>query len=100
MMQIVRVIAAVLFFACFSFIEAKASHCAGGEITYTWISDSTYQFKFTFYRDCSGLAEPSTVTLCYYATCGGPVYQTILNKAPSPNGGEVRSEERRVGKQC
>lgn len=89
MMQMVRVIAAVLFFACFSFIEAKASHCAGGEITYTWISDSTYQFKFTFYRDCSGLAEPSTVTLCYYATCGGPVYQTILNKAPSPNGGEV-----------
>lgn len=88
MIQKVRILlTAIVLLLCYS--EAKSSHCAGGEITYEWISDSTYRFNFTFYRDCSGITEPSTVTLCYYATCGGPVYQIALNKAPSPNGGEV-----------
>ncbi|XZF16013.1 gliding motility-associated C-terminal domain-containing protein [Chitinophagaceae bacterium MMS25-I14] len=49
---------------------AKASHCAGGELTYTWLHDSTYQFTLHFYRDCSGTTVGSTFPLCYYSDCG------------------------------
>lgn len=46
-----------------------ASHAAGGEIVYEWIAGSTYRFFFTLYRDCSGIAEPDTVQLCFTDPC-------------------------------
>ncbi|MEI8278989.1 MAG: gliding motility-associated C-terminal domain-containing protein [Bacteroidota bacterium] len=54
-----------LFFSVLSPNKAKASHAAGGEIIYEWVSDSTYRVYFKFYRDCSGIDVPATVTLCY-----------------------------------
>jgi gliding motility-associated-like protein len=44
--------------------QVKASHAAGGEISYEWISDSTYRVYFKFYRDCTGTSEPTTVPMC------------------------------------
>lgn len=59
---------------CFSLIgigtqRAYANHAAGGEIIYTHISDSTYQFIFKFYRDCRGPAAPTEFDLCVFNTC-------------------------------
>ncbi len=43
--------------------EASASHLVGGQITYTWVSGSTYRLKYVLYRDCSGIAAPTSVVL-------------------------------------
>ncbi len=78
----------VCFLAGFS-NKSQASHAAGGEILYEWISDSTYRFYFKFYRDCNGISEPATVDLCYYNTCGSQSYTSILSKVTGqlPGGG-------------
>ena len=34
--------------------ELYASHYAGNEITYTWVSGNTYTIKQKIYRDCTG----------------------------------------------
>ncbi len=51
--------------------KASASHGAGAEIIYEWVSDSTYRFLFKFYRDCTGIEEDSTIPLCIYEPCTG-----------------------------
>ena len=78
-----------------SFVNTtKASHCAGGELLYTWISDSTYKITLKFYRDCTGIPEPTSVT-CYCVNTCVPVSSTScftvsLNKVTNiPNGQEV-----------
>lgn len=74
-----------------AFLPSKvfASHAAGAEITYAWIADSTYQITYKFYRDCSGISEPTTVNICYFSTCGTTTYTINLPKASGPNGLEV-----------
>lgn len=60
----------LLLFCCLSFsYQAKATHAAGGELIYQWISDSTYKITFKFYRDCAGVAAPSAVTACCTNKC-------------------------------
>lgn len=49
--------------------NAFASHISGGELGYTWISDSTYLITFKFYRDCIGISAPTTIQLCYTNSC-------------------------------
>lgn len=49
--------------------EAKANHAAGGEIIYTHLGDSAYQFILKFYRDCGGPPSPASFNLCVYNTC-------------------------------
>lgn len=44
------------------------SHAAGADLTYKWISGNTYEVTAAFYRDCGGIAQPSTVTLAYSST--------------------------------
>lgn len=72
---------------------AKASHAAGGEIIYIHISDSTYQFFFKFYRDCSGLDAPATVPICFYNDCNNTHFQRTMTKfggtiPPNNNNGD------------
>ncbi len=60
--------------------EARASHAAGGEIIYVHISDSTYQFFYKFYRDCTGVSEPGTVQLCIYNNCTNQTFTRTMQK--------------------
>ncbi len=60
--------------------QAKASHGAGGELIYEWISDSTYRWFFKFYRDCSGSIEPGQQTLCAFNPCTNQTYQWPMFK--------------------
>lgn len=60
--------------------KAKASHAAGAEIIYQWISDSTYRFYFKFYRDCTGIATPDSVNLCAYNTCSNTGFTVWMQK--------------------
>lgn len=59
--------------------EAKASHAAGGEIVYEWLGDSTYRFFFKFYRDCTGITQPATVSLCLYNSCTNTTFSKQMN---------------------
>jgi gliding motility-associated-like protein len=70
----------VLLFLAFAPTKAKASHAAGGEIIYEWISDSTYRFFFKFYRDCTGIQEPGTQTICAFNPCTNQSYNWNMDK--------------------
>jgi gliding motility-associated-like protein len=90
----------LLVFCLLSFVnKAEASHAAGGELIYEWVSDSTYRFYFKFYRDCNGTTEDPSYNMCYYSACGSNSYTQILNKVVgSLPGGGVNGQE--VGTGC
>jgi gliding motility-associated-like protein len=75
--------------------QVRASHAAGGEIIYEWVSGNTYRFYFKFYRDCGGIDESSTIRLCYFNSCGsgsGTASLRLMTVLPdgSPNMREVQ----------
>lgn len=80
---------AILSFALMPNKEAKASHAAGGEIIYEWISDSTYRIFFKFYRDCTGISEPGSATVCITDSCNNYTSNIPMNKwtGALPGGG-------------
>ncbi len=41
------------------------SHAMGADISYNCLGNNLYQINFTFYRDCSGIPAPSTLSLDY-----------------------------------
>ncbi|HLO69447.1 MAG TPA: gliding motility-associated C-terminal domain-containing protein [Flavipsychrobacter sp.] len=60
--------------------DAKADHCAGGELVYEWISDSTYRFILKFYRDCNGIDAYANQSLCMYDSCNNFSSSVTMNK--------------------
>ena len=60
------------FFAAFcTLFIVRASHIAGAEVTYECVGPGQYLVQLQFYRDCSGVQNPATVTINYSsATCG------------------------------
>jgi gliding motility-associated-like protein len=94
----------LILFTCIAFICAvftsatvKASHAAGGELIYEWVSDSTYKILFKFYRDCSGISEPTTITVCYDNTCNNTTGSVTLNKLGFLPGGGSNGQEVTTG---
>jgi gliding motility-associated-like protein len=74
--------------------QAKATHAAGGELIYEWVSDSTYRFYLKFYRDCQGIDAPPNQLICGYNTCDGYTLSATMQRLVtlpdgSPNGSEV-----------
>ncbi|MDE3255476.1 MAG: gliding motility-associated C-terminal domain-containing protein [Bacteroidota bacterium] len=91
---------AILFFLLQTGLFSKqsfATHAAGGEITYQWISGSTYKVNFIFYRDCAGTTEPATVTLGYANNCTGFCSTLTLNKAATTMAGALNGTEVSIG---
>jgi gliding motility-associated-like protein len=66
--------AILLFFTIFLisvYSETYASHAMGADLTYDCIGPNTYRVRYTFYRDCAGIAAPTTATVRYSSiTCG------------------------------
>jgi gliding motility-associated-like protein len=77
--------------------EVKASHAAGGELTYVWLSGSTYRFTLKFYRDCSGIPQPASFYMCYRDGCSNTFYTQLLSQVVGnlpggiPNGSAVNT---------
>lgn len=84
---LIACIVGVLSLLLFSSNNVRASHAAGGELIYEWVSDSTYRFYFKFYRDCTGIGEPSSVSMCYTNTCTNQTSSITLTKMTSLPGG-------------
>ena len=57
-----------------------ANNIAAGEVTYQWLADSTYRVFFKAYLECSGVAEPSTMTLCITNTCTSTSSTATMSK--------------------
>ena len=69
--------------------RAKANYAAGGELIYIHIADSSYQFFFKLYRDCSGSAEPDTIPLCFFNPCMNVSFSVPMPKWIGTGGGSV-----------
>ena len=52
--------------------QAKATHAVGSDLTYTCVGTNTYEIELRFYRDCGGVAFPSSpsVNISANSSCG------------------------------
>jgi len=67
---------------CLAASVSRASHAMGGEISYDYVSGSTYLLRFTLYRDCSGTPADSAIVLSYSsAQCATGVMSYTLYAA-------------------
>lgn len=67
--------------------QASATHIAGADLSYTCIGGNDYLITLTFYRDCSGVAEPSAPQIKYSSSCG--TFTVTLAKLAPTAGVEV-----------
>lgn len=68
----------LLMILCLSGIHAFGSHMAGADLTYRYLGNNQYEVVYTFYRDCSGISAPTTVTLDYSSnTCNIQMTETL-----------------------
>ncbi|HAP01675.1 MAG TPA: hypothetical protein DCQ93_07105 [Bacteroidetes bacterium] len=68
----------LLLFVLFS-ISASASHIAGGNLYYSWISGNDYKLTLELYRDCSGISAPTSVTITADGALSSSTVSTTLN---------------------
>ena len=75
----------LLFIALLAFKPEKlsASHFAGADLTYTCLGGNTYLISYSFYRDCSGIPAPSSVTVNFECSSNAAFnFNTTLNRIP------------------
>jgi hypothetical protein len=64
---------------------AYASHAMGAEISYIYIGNQQLEVTYTFYRDCAGIAAPSTISLTAISDSGiNSASYTLTPTATSP----------------
>jgi gliding motility-associated-like protein len=78
-----------ILFALFVSNNAKATHYAGGELMYEWISDSTFKFITILYRSCAypgggggnnqSATFGPTVNMCWLNTTSGASGTLVLD---------------------
>lgn len=62
--------------------QANANNAGGGDLTYEWLTDSTYRFYFRLSRYCAGNPEPASVTMCVRNTCNTVSFTRTLVLLP------------------
>ena len=84
--------------AVFALLPARsyASHALGAQITYEYVSTNgaglqTYNIIYSFYRDCAGIAAPTSVTVDITSVNCGQTFTAILNPGCGPSGTQVNS---------
>lgn len=70
------IIGFVLFF-CSLALESNASHNMGADLSYVCTGGNNYTFTLAFYRDCAGIAAPTTVTLNLNSASGCGTSQSV-----------------------
>jgi len=84
-LQYLRIVFLLLSFQFLS-QQLYATHAAGADITYRWISGNSFEVTATMYRDCEGVAAPGNITLNYYsASCNYNLFATLR---PIPGTGQ------------
>jgi gliding motility-associated-like protein len=62
--------------------EAFASHAQSADITYQCLGGNQYQISLSFYRDCAGVAAPTTATINISSASCGQNLTLTLNPIP------------------
>ena len=74
-------------FAFFNAQQLRASHIAGGDLTYTCIGPNQYPINLNLFVDCLGFDPGTTQTVSFTSTCGGDT--TIFIDVLNPGGTEI-----------
>ncbi|MEO8148644.1 MAG: PKD domain-containing protein, partial [Bacteroidia bacterium] len=61
---------------------AYATHSMGADLTYTCLGGNNYKLRLSFYRDCSGIAAPSNVTINIHSISCGDSLNVVLLPIP------------------
>lgn len=68
-------------------IFSKASHIAGGDLTYTCLGGNQYQINLNLFVDCLGFDPGASQTINFSSTCGGTATLTV--NGTNPGGTEI-----------
>ena len=72
----------ILFIILFP-VYLKAQVFTGAELTYDWVSDSTYTFSLTLHSPCdSSYLLPATANICYANSCNSTTGTITLSLTP------------------
>jgi hypothetical protein len=67
-------------------IQVEATHAAGMDLTYEWVSGNTYKVTLKFYRDCSnGIGAPGSFSLNYSSNSCGYSSSSNMSQVSSQN---------------
>lgn len=73
----------LLALICISSV-VHATHFAGADLTYRCLGGNSYEITLSFYRDCSGVPEPTSAVVDFSCTSNPQLnFQTHLPKIPS-----------------
>ncbi len=75
------------FLMSMSLLNSKstfATHSAGAELSYTWISGNNFEVKASFFRDCAGVSAPNSISLNVKSASCGKNIDFTLNKEAGP----------------
>ena len=67
--------------------NVKASHIAGGDLSYTCLGGNQYQVNLNLFVDCLGFDPGTTQTIDFTSTCGGSTSLTV--NGTNPGGTEI-----------
>lgn len=81
-----KILFIVAILSCFAASKVQASHAAGAELLYSYISGNDYKFTLKFYRDCTGINEPASFNMCWANTCNNTSGSLTLNKVSNTGG--------------
>lgn len=79
--RIVYLLIVFLSTAVFSY-NLFASHSMGADLTYVCLGNNKYEFTLKFYRDCGGVAAPTSATINCVALSCNVNYSVVLSKVP------------------
>jgi hypothetical protein len=83
-------ITSFLFVLLFFFhVSLKASHIAGGEITYSCLGNNQYKIFLNLYVDCAGISLGTTETINFSSSCGGNATAQLQVTPATTNGFEI-----------
>lgn len=73
---------------CFLFVsQSKASHIAGGDLSYSCLGGNQYQINLNLFVDCLGFDPGATQTINFSSSCGG--FTTATVNVLNPGGTEI-----------
>lgn len=72
-----QLIVGLVLFLCSLAFKSKASHNMGADLSYVCTGGNNYTFTLAFYRDCAGIAAPTTVTLNLNSASGCGTAQNV-----------------------
>src|SRR6185436_3979000 len=67
-----KITSILILFICLVYSKtSEASHAVGADLTYLYVGPNQYRITVKFYRDCTGITAPQTVSIVYEsASCG------------------------------